>query len=122
MLAHMGLQHTEKQRDLRLQRWYHFFLDVCKTAKRFDYGIACHPDQKQEMMDMMEQVAEDEMWQSIGGELPPLVVHRDVPPGQYMFVDKKTMKVLSNQAALQARSGLGRFSKLWTPGEGMKRI
>ena len=118
----MGIGHTERQRELMLQRWYHFFLDACKTAKRLGYGIACNPNQKSELMDMMEQVAEDEMWASVGGDLPPLVVHRDVPDGQYMFVDSNTMKVLTAQAAVKSSRGLGRFSELWTPGEGMRRL
>lgn len=112
---------TEKQLERELERWYLFFLDVCKAAVRFDYGIACNPKQKQEMMDMMERVAEDPDWLTFGRDLPPLVVHRDVPDGQYMYVNKRTMETLSLAAALQSRKGLGRFSKLWTPNKGIER-
>lgn len=118
----MGTQRRDKVKDLALERWYHFFLDACKTAHKLDYGIAVNHEHKQAMMDMMERVAEDELWPHAKSDLPPLVVHRDVPPGQYMFVNKQTMDVLSTRAALNgSRTGLGRFDKLWTPDQGLKR-
>lgn len=115
------MQQRSKTQDLMLERWYHFFLDVCKTARRLNYGIAVHPSHTQEFMDMMERVAEDDMWPYAKSELPPLVAHIDVPDTQYMLIDTKTMKVLSTQAALQSRKGLGRFNTLYTPTEGIKR-
>ena len=105
-----------------LERWLLFFIDVLKTAKKLGHGIAVNHEHKAEMMDMMERVAEDEAWPYGKDELPPLVVHRDVPPGQYMYVNKNTMEVLSTRAAMHGSgTGMGRFSKLWTPSQGIKR-
>ncbi len=119
-MAKSQMRTSEQER--MLERWFLFFLDACKTAKRLNYGIAINHQHKSEMMDMMERAAEDENWPYGKDELPPLVVHRDVPPGQYMFVNKSTMEVLSSRAAMNgSKKGMGRFSKLWTPGEGIRR-
>ncbi len=117
----MGTQRIDKQKDLLLERWYHFFLDANKTAARLGHGIACNPKQKSELMDMQERVAEDDMWPK-GVPLPPLVVHVKVPAGQYMFIDTNTMKVLTAQAAVKSNKGLGRFKELYTPSRGLKSI
>lgn len=94
-------------------RWYETFLDIVKAAKRRGYGIAINQAHKSPIQDMMERVLEDELYPY--DELPPLVVHRDVPPGEYRMVDTDTMKVLEMQAAVNSKKGLGRFTKLWTP-------
>ena len=100
-------------------RWYETFLDMVKAAHKRGYGIAINHAHKSPIQDMMERVFEDELYPY--PDLPPLVVHRDVPPGEYRMVDTNTMKVLEMQAAMNSDSGLGRFSRLWTPDESKKK-
>lgn len=106
--------------EKRLARWYEFFLDVCRTAARMDYGIAVHPKHKAALQDMMERAAEDPLWPT-GWVLPPLVVATQVPEGEYRFIDKATMRTISFAAALQSSKGLGRFKKAYTPQEALRR-
>lgn len=101
-----------------MARWYETFLDVCKAAKRRSLGIAVHPSQKSAMMDMMERVAEDPLWRM--GDLPPLLSHPDVPRDEYRFVTQDTLEQISYAAAVGAGTGIGRFSKLWTPERALK--
>ena len=105
--------------EIRLARWYEIFLDQVKAAHRRGYGIATNKAHESAMKDMMERVFEDELYPF--DDLPPLVVHRDVPPGEYRMVDKATMQVLSMQAAMNSNTGLGRFQKVWTPDESIRR-
>jgi len=97
----------------RLALWYSTFLDVVKAAKRRDMGIACHPSNKAPIQDMMERVYEDPEYNL--GDLPPLVVHRDVEPGCYQLINGETMRLLTMQAAMQDSKGLGRYQKMYTP-------
>lgn len=108
------------QENPQLAAWYNNLIIICNTAKRDGYGIACHPSGKAAMMDFMERVFEDEMFKH--DELPPLLVHSDVRPGEFQFVDEVTMKVISFQAAMQSNTGIGRFAKMWSPDESMKRL
>ena len=101
-----------------LARWYETFLDACKMAKRRKLGIVIHPAHKSPIMDMMERVAEDPLWNM--GDLPPLVVHPDCPRGEYRFVDPETLQMLSAAAANHSRKGVGRFDRLWTPDKALK--
>lgn len=110
---------TSRSEERAYARWYETFLDVVKAAHRRDYGIAVHPDHKSPIQDMMERVLEDELYPY--QDLPPLVVHMNVPRGEYRMVDKESMRVLSFQAAMQSKKGLGRFSHLWTPDESKKK-
>lgn len=101
-----------------MARWYETFLDACKAAKRRSLGIVTHPDNKAAVMDMMERVGEDPIWQM--GDLPPLLVHHSCPAGTYQFVEPHTLKILSSQAAMNSARGVGRFGTLWTPDQSLK--
>lgn len=103
-----------------MARWYENFLDVCRIAKKRGLGIACHPDNKAALQDMMERVFEDDQWRM--GDLPPLLSHPRMPVGEYRFVEPETLKVISMAAANNgARTGMGRYDKLWTPDNALKR-
>ena len=102
-----------------MARWYETFLDACKTAKRRGLGLVTHPDNKAPIMDMMERVGEDDLWGM--GDLPPLLVHHSCPPGEYRFVEPETLEVLTAAAATQSSKGIGRFDRLWTPDESLRR-
>lgn len=102
-----------------LARWYETFLDVCKAAKRREMGIAVNPSNEAPIKDMMERVFEDELWTM--GDLPPLLVHSDVPPGTYQLVEPTTLKLISMAAGMGKETGLGRFSRLYTPDETLRR-
>jgi len=108
------------QENKKLAAWYENLVMVCNVAKRDGYGIACHPSGKAPMMDYMERVHEDELYKH--DELPPLVVHPSVQPGEFQFIDETTMKVLSFQAAMQAKTGLGRFQRMYAPDESLRRL
>jgi hypothetical protein len=108
------------QENPRLAAWYENLIMVCNVAKRDGYGIACHPTAKAPMMDYMERVLEDEFFKY--NELPPLVVHSQVKQGEYQFIDETTMKVISFQAAMQARTGLGRYEKMYAPDTSLKNM
>ncbi len=108
------------QENPQLAAWYDNLVIICNIAKRDSYGIACHPSGKAGMMDFMERVLEDEMFKH--DDLPPLLVHSDVRPGEFQFVDEVTMKVMNFQAAMQSNTGIGRFAKMWSPDESMKRL
>lgn len=101
-----------------MARWYETFLDTCKVAKRRNYGIVTNPKNKAAIMDMMERVYEDELWQM--GDLPPLMSHPSCPEGEYRLVDTVTLEQVKMQAAVNSNTGLGRFSKLWTPDRSLK--
>ncbi len=108
------------QENPHLAAWYDNLVIVCNTAKRDGYGIACHPSGKAPIMDYMERVLEDEMFKY--DELPPLLVHSDVKPGEFQFVDEVTMKVISFQAAMQSKTGIGRFGKMYSPDESLRLL
>jgi predicted protein tyrosine phosphatase len=101
-----------------MARWYETFLDSCTAAKRRSLGIVTHPSNKAAIMDMMERVYEDPLWQL--GDLPPLLVHHGCPPGEYRFVEPETLDILTAQAAMQTNKGIGRYSKLLTPDQSLK--
>ena len=106
--------------EIKLARWYEFFKDACNTATRLGYGIACHPDQKSPIQDMMERVYEDPSWG--GRTLPPLLVTDRVPAGTYQWVDQGTLDLISFEAGLKSRKGLGRFRTAYTPDTALKRM
>jgi len=108
------------QENPQLAAWYENLIMVCNVAKRDGYGIACHPTGRAPMMDFLERVLEDELYKY--DDLPPLVVHRDVTPGEFQFIDETTMKVLSFQAALQSHTGIGRWEKMYAPDESIRKM
>jgi hypothetical protein len=103
----------------RLAGWYENFLILCTFAAKNNYGIVCHPSQRIAMQDMMERVFEDERW--VVGDLPPLVTATNMAQDEFKYIDKQTMNVVSFQAAMQSKTGFGRFSKVYTPGEALNR-
>jgi hypothetical protein len=108
------------QENVKLAAWYENLIMVCNVAKRDGYGIACHPSGKAPIMDFMERVLEDELYKY--DELPPLVVHSQVMPGEFQFIDETHMKVISFQAAMKSNTGIGRFQKMYTPDESLRRL
>ena len=108
------------QENVKLAAWYENLLIVLNVAKRDGYGIACHPSAKAPLMDYMERALEDEFYKY--DELPPLVVHAQVQPGEFQFIDETTMKVISFQAAMQAKTGIGRFQKMYSPDESLRKL
>ena len=108
------------QENVKLAAWYENLIMVCNVAKRDGYGIACHPSGKAPMMDYMERVLEDELYKH--DELPPLVIHWQVHPGEFQFIDELNMKLISFQAAMNANTGIGRFTKMYSPDESLRKL
>lgn len=111
--------YSTSQENPQLAAWYENLIMVCNVAKRDGYGIACHPTGKAPIMDFMERVLEDDLYKY--DELPPLLVHSQVRPGEFQFVDQLTMRVISFEAAMQSRTGLGRFQKMYDPSHAIKK-
>ena len=117
----MGNVHaTSATQEVQLARWYEFFIDVVKRAKWMNHGIATHPAHRSELMDMMERVLEDELYP--WDELPPLLIDSRVDPGEYKMIDHKTLELLSMAQVYKAKTGLGRFDRLWTPYTSLNRM
>jgi hypothetical protein len=115
----MSMDRTS-QENPKLAAWFENLIMVCNVAMRRGFGIACHPSAKAPMMDFMERVLEDDLYNF--DELPPLVVHSQVQPGEFQFIDDTTMKVISFQAAMKSGTGIGRFDKMYAPHESLKRM
>lgn len=96
------------------EAWYHRFKDFCSPLQLRQYGIACHPQDKQLMVDQLERLLEDDTWPH--KEVPPLVTSDLVPRLQVQPVSLATLKLVPMREVLGSRKGFGRYAGLRTPG------
>lgn len=118
------MQRTSTQYERDTARWYEFFLDVCKTLKKRGpfYHIAVHPSNEREFDELRERVREDEVWDfNHRGEPPRIIPVTQMSRDEYQPVDVRDLAPQKMAQVTKSATGLGRFSKLWTPGAGLKR-
>lgn len=102
-----------------MARWYETFLTTCVAAKQRGLSLICHPDHKQAMMDMLERVAEDQLYKY--PEPPAIVFYTGMPRGEVKLIDEQTKKTLTFQEAMKSGRGVGRIKQLLTPDESIRR-
>lgn len=95
------------------ERWYHRMKDFLNPIHARGFGIACHPEDKAMMVDMLEQLGEDDTWPH--DEVPPLLASKRVKRGEVRPVDKDTLAVVTMAHVNNSKKGFGRFNGLYLP-------